>query len=158
MDQVLLRQAKDDDIPTLVTLVHDAFEEYRGRLDPPSGAHADTTTTIGQRLHKGGAALALVNQQFAGCVFYEPRNDFIYLGRLAVLPAYRRFSVGRELVSWVEKQARTLGFTRVHLAVRVALSGNRAFFERLGYRMLDYGTHAGYAQPTFVNMEKEISM
>ena len=40
-----LREATTADLPTLLVLVHKAFEEYRGRLDPPSGAHDETLET-----------------------------------------------------------------------------------------------------------------
>ncbi len=157
MVQVSLREATAEDVSVLVAVIHAGFEEYRGRLDPPSGAHDESEETIRQKLIVGHAVLASVNQQVVGCVFYEPKDDHVYLGRLAVLPAYRRQGIARELIAWVEKQARLLGYTRVRLGVRVALPGNRAYFERLGYRVLNYGTHAGHTEPTFVDLEKEVA-
>ncbi len=41
MVQVSLREAITEDVPALVAVIHAGFEEYRGRLDPPSGAHGD---------------------------------------------------------------------------------------------------------------------
>ena len=157
MIQVSLREATAEDVPALVAVIHAGFEEYRGRLDPSSGAHGESEETIRQKLTVARAVLASVNQQVVGCVFYEPKGDHVYLGRLAVLPAYRRQGIARELIAWVERQALSLGYTRVRLGVRVALPGNRAYFERLGYRVLNYGTHAGYAEPTYVNLEKEVT-
>jgi ribosomal protein S18 acetylase RimI-like enzyme len=157
MDQVSLRQAAAQDIPALVTVIHAGFEEYRGRLDPPSGAHDESEETVRQKLTVAHAVLASVNRQVVGCTFYELKNDYVYLGRLAVLPAHRRQGIARQLVAWVETQTRSIGYARVRLSVRVALTGNRAYFERLGYHVLDYGSHAGYAGPTYVNLEKDIS-
>jgi ribosomal protein S18 acetylase RimI-like enzyme len=157
MDQASLRQAAVQDIPTLLAVTHASFEEYRDRLDPPSGAHSETEETIRQKLTVGHAVLASVNQKIVGCAFYQPAGDHVYLGRLAVLPEYRRRGIGRQLLAWVETQTRSLGYRRVRLSVRVALSGNRAYYERLGYRVISYGTHAGHTAPTFVNLEKEIS-
>jgi hypothetical protein len=54
---MVLCEATYDDIPTLVTLIHTAFEEYRGRLEPPSGAHRETAQSIGTYLQQGHAVL-----------------------------------------------------------------------------------------------------
>ena len=143
-------------MPTLAAVIRAAFEEYRGRLIPPSGAHDETVSSISAKLATSRAVLALVNSQAAGAVLYEPESDYVYLGRLAVLPRYRRLGIGRELVNWVETRAYTLGYTRVHLGVRIALTRNRAYFESLGYRVVSYGIHPGFVEPTYVNMEKYI--
>jgi hypothetical protein len=38
--------------------------------------------------------------------------------------------------------------------VRVALPHLRARYERLGYRVIEQRRHAGYAEPTYLVMEK----
>ena len=58
-----LREAIAADLPTLLALVHGAFEEDRGRLDPPSGAHAETIETLGRALRTGAALLVSVDGQ-----------------------------------------------------------------------------------------------
>lgn len=78
----------------------------------------------------------------------------MYLGRLAVLPAYRQCGLGKKLVEAVEEKARTAGFNSVSLAVRIALPGNREFFERLGYKVTRYESHEGYTEPTFMVLNK----
>src|SRR4051812_5376953 len=56
-----LREATEADAGTLAALVREAFEEYRGRLDPPSGAHAETPQAVRDRLHSARAVLALAD-------------------------------------------------------------------------------------------------
>jgi hypothetical protein len=84
----------------------------------------------------------------AGCVFYRSAEAAgeIYLGRLAVLPEHQRSAY------W-----RTAGARALVLNVRIALPGNRAVFERLGFRAVGEGRHSGFDQPTFTVMRKEIS-
>ena len=55
---ITLREATTSDVPTLLALVHAAFEQYRDRLDPPSGAHHETAATLQAALQAGGAVLA----------------------------------------------------------------------------------------------------
>ena len=157
MNEVLLRKASAEDAPSLSAVILAAFEEYRGHLDPPSGAHGQTVDAVRQKLVTAQAVVALVNHDIVGCAFYEPEGDHIYLGRVAVLPQFRRQGIGRKLIAWVEAQSRWLGYERVRLAVRVVLIDNRTLYERLGYCLHSYGTHAGYAEPTFVNLEKNVA-
>jgi ribosomal protein S18 acetylase RimI-like enzyme len=152
-----VREATAADIPTLATLVHTAFEDYRGRLDPPSGAHNETAETLRQALHTGWAALALVNNVAVGCVFYHQEDEHMYLGRLSVLRPFRRHGVGQALTEYVEQRARALGLPRVQLGVRIALPYLQAYYERLGYHVMRYESHAGYTVPTSVIMEKLVA-
>jgi GNAT superfamily N-acetyltransferase len=152
--ELTLREATNDDVPTLVSLLKAAFEEYRDRLDPPSGAHEETIEKVRGVIQSAGAALAYVGETAAGCVFYAPVGRSMDLFRLAVLPAHRQRGVGRALIAYVEARTLAVGITRVRLGVRIALPGNRAYYERLGYRFVEARTHAGYTQPTYVILEK----
>ncbi len=156
MENISLREATEVDIPELVRVIRAGFEQYRGQLDPPSGAHAETIDTLRGKFRKMKAVVAIADQQIVGCVLYELEHDYIYLGRLAVVPDYRRLGIGRKLVAWVESQARKLAYPRVRLAVRIVLKDNQSYFQNLGYRVVSLGSHPGYAEPTSVNLEKDI--
>ena len=156
-EPVHLRPAREEDLPTLVEILHAAFEEYRGRLDPPSGVHNETAETLQQKLRKGGAVLALLNGEAAGCVFFEQRGPSMYLGRLSVLPHFRRQGVARVLVDYVEQRARERRCSGVELGVRTALPRLIDFYTRLGYRPFQYRSHDGYSEPTYVLMKKDLS-
>jgi predicted N-acetyltransferase YhbS len=154
---MVLREATQDDIPTLVALIHSAFEEYRGRLEPPSGAHRETAESIEHYLQQGHAVLALLNDEVVGCVCYHQESEHVYFGRLSVLPSCRQHGLGRALVTYVEQQAHALGAPRIRLGVRRALPHLQAYYERLGYHVVGYETHTGYTAPTTVVMEKRVS-
>jgi predicted N-acetyltransferase YhbS len=151
-----LREVTTADIPALLDVVHAAFEEYRGRLDPPSGAHSETIESLRRELARAYALAVLVDGEIVGCVFYKPREQYLYFYRLAVLPAHHRRGLGLTLITAIEQHARQLNLPRVRLSVRIVLTENRAYYERLGYRLVDYARHAGYTQPTYVILEKEV--
>jgi len=153
---MVLRKATYDDIPTLVTIIHTAFEQYRGRLEPPSGAHRETVQSIATYLQQGHAVLALLNDQAVGCVCYHQEGEHVYFGRLSVLPAFRQHGVGLALIAYVEQRAQDLGAQRVQIGVRIALPHLQAYYERLGYHVVRYETHEGYTEPTSVVMEKQV--
>lgn len=151
-----LRDATIEDVPTLLGLVQTAFEQYRGRLDPPSGAHRETVESIRTRLTSGGALIATVDGEAGGCAFYTPGTEDLYLDRLSVLPRYRGLGVARALVAAVESRADGLGLGRVRVGVRLVLDRNRSLFESLGYSFVALETHAGYAEPTGVTLVKDL--
>jgi len=153
---VYLRDATVEDIPALVAVLHAGFEEYRGRLDPPSGVHNETAETIRKKLNMDSAVVAENDGDVIGCVFYVHEASCLDLGRLAVLPQYRRQGVGRALVEYVENRARALQVTRVELGVRLALPRLQAYYEALGYRPIRRGAHEGYAESTYVVLAKDV--
>jgi ribosomal protein S18 acetylase RimI-like enzyme len=157
VESVTLREATEADVAALVALLIAAFEEYRGRLDPPSGAHHETEEQLRETLRGAHAVLAHAGGAVVGCVFYAPMGNYVDLFRLAVLPAYRRHGIGRALIEYVEGRALALGIPCVQLGVRIALPANRAYYERLGYRFLEARTHDGYAEPTYVILEKQLT-
>lgn len=157
MPPIELREAAAEDIPTIVAITHAAFAEYIGQLDPPSGVHAETLETVRTKLASGHSVLALLGERVVGSVFYSCEAEYVYLGRLAVLPEYRGQGIGNQLIAYVEQRAAELGVSRVRLGVRVALPQLRARYERLGYRVYEERSHAGYSMPTYVMMEKDVT-
>ena|SRR5689334_8450964 len=149
-----IREAVVNEAPTLLRLMQMAFQEYDGVLDPPSGAHTETIETVQRKLATGGAALALRDERPVGFAFYEPYADSLYFGRLSVLPEFRNQGIGGALLHYVEQRARQIGAAGVTLGVRLQLPHLVARYERRGYRITKYMTHAGYDTPTYVFMEK----
>ena len=115
------------------------------------------TEHIRQKLTTDRAALASIADQTVACVLYRDEGDHMYFGRLAVLPAYRSRGIAGALIDYVEERARELSLPRVRLGVRVALPRLRAHYERRGYRLIEERRHEGYAEPTYVIMEKNFT-
>jgi predicted N-acetyltransferase YhbS len=157
MTAVKIDLAIIDQAEGILTVIVAAFEQYREVLDPPSGVFRETTDSIRQKLEQGGGFVAGDNSQIVGAVLYQPYSDYMYLGRLAVLPEYRGRQIASQLVDRVEQAALERHLCRSQLCVRIALTGNQQLFERLGYRIISYHNHEGYAEHTFVTMEKALT-
>jgi ribosomal protein S18 acetylase RimI-like enzyme len=80
----------------------------------------------------------------------------VYLDRLAVLPAWRGHGVGRCLMEIVETKTAELGLKKVTLSVRIALTENHIYYDKLGYKFVEYGTHDGYQEPTYTVLGKQL--
>lgn len=158
---IRFRHAQTTDAAALLAVILAAYAEFRDKLDPPSGAFAETAASIATKLRKGGAIQAVVDRpggtDLIGCVLYEPQGEFMYFGRLAVLPAWRRFGVARGLIAAVEEQAKAVGLNRVQIGVRLVLPAHQAYYEALGYQPIEYTCHPGFSQPTSVTMEKQLA-
>src|SRR4051812_6299935 len=122
MTNLTLRDATLDDASLMTDLIRTAFEDQRGKIDPPSGAHSETPEKVRAKLEQGGGFIASVDGEVAGCVVYYPEGkDYLYLGRLAVLSAFRQNGVGNALVTAVESKAQAQDYLGVSLSVRTSL-------------------------------------
>jgi len=91
---------------------------------------------------------------FAIMQFYAERA---HLNLLAVDPVHRRLGLGRRLLAWLEKTARTGGLSCITLEVRAVNDTAQAFYRRLGYRAIASipGYYAG--RETAIRMRRDLS-
>ena len=98
-----------DDLAEIVALIHRAFEQYRGKLEPESGALTESVESLRKRLEKNRLFLAEDDGRISGAVFATQKGDAVYLDRLAVDPEVRCRGIARRLIEAVEAHARATG-------------------------------------------------
>ncbi len=152
-----IRYANPEDATLLHNIIKAAFAEYDGVLEVPPGALSETLEEVERDIARGAALLAYDGEQAVGTVRYEVRPDYLYVGRLAVLPSHRGRKVGAALMAYVENLAPALGRTTIHLGTRLSMPGNIAFYERLGYRIVSSEPHPR-GNDTNVWFENELSL
>src|SRR5262249_5997331 len=156
-DTLILRAATAVDAPAIAATIAAAFEEYRGRLEPESGAFRETAEGIADELARdSGAIVAERNGRMLGCVMVKLLEDDLYFGRLWVLPAARGQGIAKRLVEAVEDEARRRELLGVRLGVRVVLTENHRLFTSLGYVEFSREAHEGFDYPTSINMRKAL--
>ena len=156
-DTLVLRAAVRTDAARIAATIAAAFEQYRGKLIPESGAFGETAEAIASELARGaGAIVAERNGEMVGCVMIHELEGDLYFGRLAVLPAARGTGLARWLIDAVEADARRRGLPGIRLGVRVALTDNQRLFQSLGYREISREAHPGFDHPTSINMRKSL--
>lgn len=145
-----------DDLAEIVALIHRAFEQYRGKLEPESGALTESVESLRKRLEKNRLFLAEDDGRISGAVFATQKGDAVYLDRLAVDPEVRCRGIARRLIEAVEAHARSTGAARITLGVRLALQHNIDYFRRWGFVETGRQTHDGFDAPTSMDMEKRL--
>jgi ribosomal protein S18 acetylase RimI-like enzyme len=156
LETIVLRAAARADANVLLEVMRRAFAEYRGVLQPESSVFVETESLIAEKLAAGGGFLALEGENPVGCIIAEEKDGRGYLGRLAVDPTLRRRGLARRLMLAGEGFARARGLRIAEVQVRIALGGNIALFQSLGYRETARRSHPGFTQPTTLVMEKSL--
>jgi len=143
-----------DDAARLAQLhrfVQEAFRDLP--IDPPSSVLKETVADFAARLRSDTIFVALNSGALIGSVFCTPKQDALYIGRLAVRPDWRRRGVASALVDAAKDEARRHGLTRITLGARIALPGNVALFRRHGFAIVRETCHPGFTTPTSCDME-----
>jgi GNAT superfamily N-acetyltransferase len=157
-NEPVIRRAPADfaDWPAVQALILDAFAYMDGRIDPPSSALRLTPQSMAADAGRGALFLAELDGALAGCVFTRPKDDALYIGKLAVRPALQGRGIGRALLEVARGEARRLGLAALELQTRVELTETHAAFARLGFVKTAETAHPGYARPTSITMRARI--
>jgi ribosomal protein S18 acetylase RimI-like enzyme len=182
--QLMTRTAGVEDAELVHGLIQAAFEEYRDTVPVLPGALNETLEEVRARVAEGRTLLVFNSSGFGtlagladakpgetvtfdlmamldtftepvGTIAYEPREGYMYVGRVAVHPEWRRQGIGRMLMQHIEEMAPPLGLTRLRLGTRESMPNNVAFYESLGYRIVEREPHSR-GPDTLLWFEKEL--
>ena len=121
---------------TVFRLMRLAFEEYRGKLYPESGALRETLEDVCSGIRDGGAFLACENETPVGSARFRVFPDHVYGERIGVLPAFRGRGIAAALTKAIEASADAHGIPRVQVRVRASIPSNLGLYQKLGYRVV----------------------
>jgi GNAT superfamily N-acetyltransferase len=153
-DGLVVREAREGEEGAVLRVLDRAFREYEGRLDPPSGVHAETPDSLARQIRSREVLVCEAGGDVVGCATCRAEPEWLYVGRFGVVPEWRRAGAGALLLEAAEARARALGYERARLNVRITLEELRRYYERRGYAVVAYLAHEGYPGPTYVQMEK----
>lgn len=131
-----IRAAAVEEAEQVLFAMRAAFEEYRGKLYPESGALSETLEDVRSGIASGGAFLAFADEAIAGSARYRVFPGHVYGERIGVLPPYRGRGIAAALTNAIESSASDRGVAQVHVKVRASLTSNLRLYEKLGYRVL----------------------
>jgi len=121
---MIIRQANEDNIGTLVTLLRSSFSNIAKKFgltieNCPKNLAFCTKERVKGDLDRGLKYYILEkDSQPYGCVAIEKASpDVCYLQRLAILPQYRRKGYGKKLVNHIFEQARKNGANKLEIGI-----------------------------------------
>ena len=149
----MLRALVCDDAEIFASLVRRVFNARMA--DPPPSAGRLTGEDVRTHLAGGGGGVT-ADPATAGLLWAEKEGG-LYVSRVAVDTAWRRQGLASRMLAAAETEALRRGLPRIWLATRLAFTDNRGLFSRLGFVETKLHSHEGYAEPTFVDMEKRLT-
>jgi len=126
----VVRRATTSDAEAIAALTEAAYAKYvpaLGRMPQPMN------TDYRQVTAEHPVWLLCLDEQIAGVIvlMLEPEVALIY--SVAVSPAHQGQGLGRRLMDWAEEQARQAGYRAIRLYTNEHMTGNAAWYARLGY-------------------------
>jgi ribosomal protein S18 acetylase RimI-like enzyme len=153
----MLRPITPNDAAAVAGLVRAAFAVQSVPTDPPASALRLTAMDVGVHLAAGGGGMVVEEEGvIVASIMWSQEDRRFYIARLAVAPAWRRRGHARALLAVAEVAARAAGLSRLHLGTRLALLDNRRLFAEAGFVEVARHAHPGYAESTWVAMEKRL--
>jgi ribosomal protein S18 acetylase RimI-like enzyme len=160
------------DIPQLVKLVNSAYRGEDAKKGWTHEAHlidGDLRTdeiSLRNMINNPNAVIFKYtdNNQIAGCVYLEKKQESLYLGMLTVSPDIQAQGIGKKLLKASEEYARKNNYETIEMTVISARSELIAWYERNGYSRTNqtkpFHTDERFGVPLqpveFVVMEKAI--
>jgi ribosomal protein S18 acetylase RimI-like enzyme len=114
--------------------MQDSFMEYQDKLFPSSGALRETEASIALKIaDHGGAIIVWEDAVPIGTAIYYFIDNYMYIGRVSVIPAYRGKGIGKDIILFLEELARQQNYTETRVEGRLSIPQNISFYEKLGY-------------------------
>lgn len=147
-----------DEWGPLLELLRAAFAYQEHRVSPRSSAYSLSVESLAKKAADEHLFLASLGGELAGCVFATDRGHLLYVSKLAVWPHLQRLGIGRSLMSAAESFARESRHLILELESRIELTENHRTFESLGFSKISEHAHEGYDRPTFIRMQRRLSV
>lgn len=134
-----IREAKIEEVDIVFRTMQEAFLEYSGKLNPPSGALSETTLNVINIFKQGGGAVIAWNESMAvGSARYRYMDHYMHIGRVSVLQEYRGRGICKSLLNFIENKALSSGIQESRVEVRLSIPENIDMYKRLKYEVIEH--------------------
>jgi ribosomal protein S18 acetylase RimI-like enzyme len=133
-----IKLATNEQLHDVHRIMREAFEEYRGKLIPESGALSEEVEDTRNKLSKQGGAILVWDEELqVGSAQYVFKDEYMYIGRVSIIKQARGQGLGKAIMSYLEELAKGRGVNETQIEVRLSLPANIAFYTQLGYTVVE---------------------
>lgn len=139
MNDLEIRNARDDELDIVASLMVDAYAEYAARMSPDAwSSFAHDIANVRGRLTDAELLVAERDGEIVGAVtmyrhWRGAQEGAISVRMLSVPPQHRGSGVGRALMEHCIELARTAGHDRIVLTTTQEMEDARDMYERMGF-------------------------
>lgn len=148
MSDLKRHEPTSPDLPAILALIRQCFAFMDGLVSPPSTVHLLTEDSLRDTAAK--AEVWSLGSPIIGCMILTPKDDMLYLGKLAVADHARGRGLARVLIDHAIDRAAKLGLAGVELGTRIELTGNQQAFEKMGFVEVERECHPGFDRHTAI--------
>ena len=142
----VIRKAADADLDQVKACAVAAYTRYVERIGKkPAPMVADFAASIEART----LFVIELDGQICGFVVCYGCNDYLHLENVAVDPRFQGLGLGRQLIDFVEQQARSAGYGSIQLYTNAKMTENLGLYPRLGYEQFDRRVENGFDRVYF---------
>jgi len=145
---------QDKELNDILALIQTSFCYMDGRIDPPSSMKGLTVSAIAEHCVNG--EVWSLGDPIVACMFLKPKDDSLYIGKLAVCESHRGRGLARRMIELANNRAKVRGISDLELFTRIELIENQLAFGKLGFKTLKEASHKGYEKPTYLIMRKPV--
>lgn len=150
------RLLTDNSLAQALEVMRQSFAYMDGVIDPPSSIHRLDIAAL--RATSKTAEIWGIGDPVIACVVLTPKDDALYVGKLAVAADARKLGYARALIDHAVIRAQALDKPALELQVRIELTDNQIAFGKMGFVETARTAHAGYDRPTSVTMRRMIPL
>ncbi len=154
MKGIVVRRAKDCDVPEIMRIIHDAFLIYmeNGCLPSPPSALFETESEVSDDIRKKCVLAAEVNGRLSGTLRLDFKNGGAYLSRFAVDPSLHRSGIGKALLDFAVGEAVKNGCTEISLHTSLSAKNLVRLYRANGFSVCEINTSRGYRRAKLVKI------
>jgi GNAT superfamily N-acetyltransferase len=138
--EIIKKEPDSPDARLLMDQLSEALEKITGN----NGRHSFETNDV--RQPRGLFAIAYINEDAVGCAAMRPIDkDTAEVKRMFAKVSGK--GIGSELLSYLEDQARKIGYNKIILETRLINQKAVLFYKSKAYkRIQNYGKYAGHSE------------
>jgi ribosomal protein S18 acetylase RimI-like enzyme len=124
------RRAVLADRQAIEEIVRQAYSPYISRIGRQPGPMSDDYEIL---IRKGNVYVVEREGTIQGILVLVPEKDSMLLDNVAVAPSAKGTGIGRSLLEYAERVARSAGYRIIRLYTHETMAENIALYSRIGY-------------------------